>query len=202
MLVIAGRGPLTGMSLIRCPLGIRCCRRTPQRSLLKPSRSCAQLPLLSGLGSEGGVFVWAESLGSSRIEGVSPSTRRVVHALIRRQHFPDRQFHDSVVGVVGNIDAHDTASAMLADRSQLRLQSLLEAHCVLIELSPTPHLGGVVWKDQNWIGGNDRHPLEGESVGGARDASNRRRSTLRPRRSAFLVQSSEKRSVKSLQNGV
>ena len=122
------------------------------------------MPLLSGLGSEGGVFVWAESLGSSLIEGVSPSTRKVVLALIRSQHFPDREFHDSVFEVVENIDANDTASAMLADHSQPRLQSLLEAHRVLMALSPTPHLGGVVRTDQNWVGGNDWHPFEGDLV--------------------------------------
>ena len=62
------------------------------------------------------MFFWAESLGSSQIEDVSPSTQKVVHALIRRQHFPDREFHDSVFEVVENIDANDTASAMLADQ--------------------------------------------------------------------------------------
>ena len=95
---------------------------------------------------------------------MSPSTRKVVHALIGRQHFPDREFHDSVFEVVGNIDANDTASAMLADSSQLRLQSLVEAHRMLMDLSLTPHLGEVVRTDQNWIGGNDWHPFEGDLV--------------------------------------
>ncbi len=119
---------------------------------------------LTALGTSDGVFFWAESLGSSRIEGVSPATRRVVHALLRRQHFPDREFHDSVFEVVGNIDANNKALAMLANRSELEMQSLLEAHRVLMKPSPTPYLGGVVRADQNWIGGNDWHPLEGGFV--------------------------------------
>ena len=119
---------------------------------------------LTAPGSSDGVFFWAESLGSSRIEGVSPATRRVVHALVRRQHFPNREFHDSVFEVVGNIDANNKALAMLANRAELKLESLLEAHRVLMEPSPTPHLGGVVRTDQNWIGGNDWHPLEGDFV--------------------------------------
>ena len=119
---------------------------------------------MSGTGSQDGVFFWAESLGSSRIEGVSPAARRVVHALVRRQHSPDREFHESVFEVVGNIDANNKALSMLANRSELELESLLEAHRVLMEPSPTPYLGGVVRKDQNWIGGNDWHPLEGDFV--------------------------------------
>lgn len=44
-------------------------------------------------GDSGGMFFWAESLGSSRIEGVEPSTRKVVHALVRKEASPDREFH-------------------------------------------------------------------------------------------------------------
>ena len=113
-------------------------------------------------GSEDGMFFWAESLGSSRIEGVMPSTRNVVHALIRKQKWPDRKFHEPVFEVIGNIEATDSALAMLANRPHLTLQSLLDAHRILMDASPTAHLGGVVRADQNWVGGNDWHPLEGD----------------------------------------
>ncbi len=68
-----------------------------------------------------GMFFWAESLGSSRIEGVDPSTRNVVHALARKEASPDREFHESVFQVVGNIEATNAALEMLADSQSLTL---------------------------------------------------------------------------------
>ena len=114
--------------------------------------------------ASGGLFFWSESLGSSRIEGVMPATRQVVHALVRRQHSPGHMFHDAATQVIGNIEATDDALAMLADRSNVTLQSLLDAHRTLMASSPTPRLGGVIRADQNWIGGNDWHPLDGDFV--------------------------------------
>jgi len=69
-----------------------------------------------------------------------------------------------VAEVIGNIDATAQAQQMLAQRQDLRLETLLDAHRTLMAASPTPHFGGVVRSDQNWIGGNDWHPLESEFV--------------------------------------
>lgn len=66
--------------------------------------------------------------------------------------------------VVGNIEATNVALETLANPHHLTLQSILDAHHVLMKQSPTPHLGGKVRADQNWIGGNDWHPLEGDFV--------------------------------------
>ncbi len=114
--------------------------------------------------SADGVFFWAESLGSSRIEGIAPSTRQVVHALVRKQHAPDREFHDSVFQVVGNIEATNAALQTLADRQNMSVQSILDAHRTLMDSSPMPHLGGVIRTYQSWVGGNDWHPLDGGFV--------------------------------------
>lgn len=115
------------------------------------------------MGTDGLLF-WSESLGSSHIEGVMPSTRKVVHALARRSHWPDRSFHEPVFEVVGNIQATESAIAMLVDGRSLTVDSLCQAHLLLMDTSPTPHLGGVVRSKQNWLGGASWHPLEAAFV--------------------------------------
>ena len=114
--------------------------------------------------SGGDICFWAESLGSSHIEGVAPAPKRVVQALAKRQHTGEGAAHGAVAEVIGNIDATAQAQQMLAQRQDLRLETLLDAHRTLMAASPTPHFGGVVRSDQNWIGGNDWHPLESEYV--------------------------------------
>ena len=117
---------------------------------------------LAGLGA--GMFFWAESLGSSRIEGVMPATRKVVHALARRHRTADREFHGAVGEVLANIDATEKALAVLADPAQASVDTLRDAHRDLMGGTATPHLGGVVRDEQNWVGGNNWHPLDGDFV--------------------------------------
>lgn len=112
----------------------------------------------------GDICFWAESLGSSRIEGVAPSPRRVVRALAKRSHTGNGEPRGSVAEVIGNIDATAQAQQLLADRQRVCVQTLLDAHRTLMDASPTPHLGGVVRSEQNWVGGNDWHPLDGGFV--------------------------------------
>ena len=117
----------------------------------------------SGIGSSG-LFFWAESLGSSRIEGVMPGTRQVVHALAAERAVPGRVRRGPVGEVLGNIDATTAALDTLADPVSVTVRTLTDAHRLLMDNSPEPHLGGRVRSDQNWIGGNDWHPLEGDFV--------------------------------------
>ena len=117
---------------------------------------------LAGLGA--GMFFWAESLGSSRIEGVMPTTRKVVHALALRHHTAGREFHGAVGEVLANIDATEKALTLLADPSRASADTLCEAHRELMGGTATPHMGGVVRDEQNWVGGNDWHPLDGGFV--------------------------------------
>ncbi|MDE0066860.1 MAG: Fic family protein [Acidimicrobiaceae bacterium] len=112
----------------------------------------------------GDLCFWAESLGSSRIEGVIPDTRCVVRALAKRQHTGEDVARGNVAEVIGNIDATTQAQQMLAKGHPLQLQTLLDAHRTLMDATATPRLGGVVRTEQNWIGGNDWHPLDGDFV--------------------------------------
>lgn len=112
----------------------------------------------------GDICFWGESLGSSHIEGVTPNVKRVVQALAKRQHTGNDSARGPVAEVIGNIDATAEAQQMLTNRHDLRLATLLDAHRTLMSASPTPRLGGVVREEQNWIGGNDWHPLDGDFV--------------------------------------
>ena len=112
----------------------------------------------------GDICFWAESLGSSHIEGLAPAPKRVVQALAKRQHTGEAAAHGAVAEVISNIDATTLAQQMLAQRQDLRLETLLDAHRTLMDTSPTPHFGGVVRSDQNWVGGNDWHPLDDSFV--------------------------------------
>ena len=111
-----------------------------------------------------GLFFWAESLGSSRIEGVMPGTRQVVHALAAERAVAGRPRRGPVGEVLGNIDATAAALDTLADPGSVTVRTLADAHKLLMDNTPEPHLGGRVRSDQNWIGGNDWHPLEGDFV--------------------------------------
>ena len=110
------------------------------------------------------MFFWAESLGSSRIEGVTPQARRVVHALIAEASPspPHRRGH--VGEAIGNIEATEKALRILAQPAALTVELLCDAHRVLMNSSPNPGLGGALKTTQNWIGGNDWHPLDGDFV--------------------------------------
>ncbi len=116
------------------------------------------------LRSGGDICFWAESLGSSHIEGVTPNPKRVVQALAKQQHTGENTARGPVAEVIGNIEATDKAQQMLANHREVDLETLLSAHRTLMASSPMPHIGGIVREEQNWIGGNDWHPLEGEFV--------------------------------------
>ena len=52
----------------------------------------------------------------------------------------------------------------LDQTNHVSLATLLDAHRILMAASGTPHLGGVVRTEQNWVAGNDWHPLAGGFV--------------------------------------
>lgn len=110
------------------------------------------------------MFFWAESLGSSRIEGVTPQARRVVHALVAEASVSPPRRRGPVGEAIGNIEATSEALHIFAQPTKLTTELICDAHRVLMKSSPNPRLGGVLKTTQNWIGGNNWHPLEGDYV--------------------------------------
>lgn len=105
----------------------------------------------------------AESVGSSKIEGLSAETRRIAQAEAAIALGGDA--NDRVaVEVLGNIAAMETAVELATSADRLVLDDLLLVHRTLMDNSPTPDLGGVVRQEQNWIGGSSFNPCSATFV--------------------------------------
>lgn len=105
----------------------------------------------------------AESVASSKIEGLDAGARRLVEAealLAEGGEAADRV----AVEVLGNIDSMESAIALADDAKEITLANVLEIHRILMERSPTPAVGGVVRTGQNWIGGSSYNPCSASYV--------------------------------------
>lgn len=105
----------------------------------------------------------AESVASSRIEGLDAAPRRLVEAEVvlgRGGDAGDRL----AVEVLGNIAAMESAIELAASVSRFELDDLLAIHHTLMEHSPSPQLGGIVRTEQNWIGGSSYNPCSASFV--------------------------------------
>ncbi len=99
----------------------------------------------------------AESVASSKIEGLDAEPRRLVEAeaaLAQSGKTADRV----AVEVLGNIAAMESAIELAIKAERISLTDLLGIHRVLMEHSPRPELGGVIRERQNWIGGSSYNP--------------------------------------------
>src|SRR5882762_8905617 len=90
----------------------------------------------------------AESVASSRIEGLVLSHRRLAKAA-----FSGDARDLTAQGVLANIAALDRAVALASDVGELTRDHLLDVHRLLFADTRDDHLGGLIREDQNWIGG-------------------------------------------------
>lgn len=105
----------------------------------------------------------AESVGSSRIEGLTPAARRLAEA--EASLAITGQADDAVaMEVIGNIAAMESAVGLAAEAAQFRLDELLTVHRTLMVTSPTPEMGGTIRSVQNWIGGSSYNPCRASFV--------------------------------------
>lgn len=99
----------------------------------------------------------AESVGSSKIEGLEVSAAQLARAEAARALGGDA--NDRVaVEVMGNIAAMQDAIDRATAADTFELDDLLSIHRRLMDNSPTPQLGGVIRERQNWIGGSSFNP--------------------------------------------
>jgi Fic family protein len=115
----------------------------------------------SGLNLEGLArqLLRAESVASSRIEGLVLGHRRLAHAAFERS---DRDL--TAQGVLANIHALERAVTFAGGSSEVTAAELLEVHRILFEGTRDEHLGGRLREDQNWIGGHASSPQNAEFV--------------------------------------
>lgn len=105
----------------------------------------------------------AESVGSSRIEGLSAASRRLAKAEVAIALGGDPA--DSMaVEVLGNIAAMESAIELANKAKRFGLDDLLSIHRTLMERSPTAELGGCIRTEQNWIGGSSFNPCSAAFV--------------------------------------
>lgn len=99
----------------------------------------------------GRMLLRAEAVGSSMIEGLEVSPRKLLEEEARGRS-PLGQW-STATEVLGNIDAMTFLTESVGPGSPVTLDLLLEAHRRLMEASTTPEVGGTVRAVQNWIGG-------------------------------------------------
>ncbi len=105
----------------------------------------------------------AESVASSKIEGLDAGPRRLIEAeavIAQGGGAADR----IAVEVLGNIAAMESAIELATREKQISLPDLLRIHRTLMDRSRIPELGGVLREAQNWIGGSAYNPCSAAFV--------------------------------------
>jgi len=105
----------------------------------------------------------AESVASSKIEGLAAAPRRLIAAEVALAR-GDEAGDQVAVEVLANISAMESAVHLATNVEDFGLDDLLAIHRTLMEQSPTPHIGGVVRTEQNWIGGSSYNPCNAAFV--------------------------------------
>ena len=129
------------------------------------SRSTAAVWELQAIGSGhdlealAGPLLRAEALGSSFIEGLRASNKRLALAA-----YEPVAADGTARAVLGNVAAMERAIALGAEGRRFRLEDLLDIHRVLLEGTSEERLAGVVRAEQNWIGGRGTSPADASFV--------------------------------------
>jgi Fic family protein len=114
---------------------------------------------LSGLEALSRQLLRAESVASSRIEGLRLSHRRLARAVL------DPAASDRAArGVVGNIVAMEGAIRLGARADTIATDDLLELHRILFAGTEDDRFGGRIRERQNWIGGSSVSPRRAEFI--------------------------------------
>jgi Fic family protein len=116
-------------------------------------------PALKALEAVARQLLRAESVASSRIEGLEMSHKR----LARVAYVPDVR-DETAASVLGNIRAMEEAIAIGSSADPISVDAIVKLHSTLMESTRDAHLAGVVRDKQNWIGGSTFSPREAEFV--------------------------------------
>jgi len=122
-------------------------------------RGLGATPELAGLEALSRQLLRAESVASSRIEGLQLSHRRLARAA-----FDPPGADRASRAVVGNILAMERAIELGAIAEAIRTTDLLELHRILFARTEDERLGGQVRERQNWIGGSSVNPRRAEFI--------------------------------------
>jgi Fic family protein len=101
----------------------------------------------------------AESVASSRIEGLVLSHRRLARAA-----FAPEQRDENAQLVLQNIAALEEAVELTARVDRLEPQHIVQLHKILFRSTRDERYGGVIREEQNWIGGRANNPGDAEFI--------------------------------------
>jgi Fic family protein len=99
----------------------------------------------------------AESVASSKIEGLEAGPRRLLDAEVVLAQGGDAADRIAVE-VLANVAAMEAAVELGSSTDAITLGDLLDVHRILMERSATPGIGGLLRTVQNWIGGSSYNP--------------------------------------------
>lgn len=126
-------------------------------------QACRELnddpPALANVEALARQLLRAESVASSRIEGLVLSHRRLAQAA-----FSADARDLTAQGVLANIAALERAVALASEVDELTREHLLDVHRLLFAGTRDEHLGGLVREEQNWIGGAASSPRNAEFI--------------------------------------
>jgi Fic family protein len=103
------------------------------------------------------ILLRAESVASSRIEGLQVGVGRLLRAEAERD-LSGRAEDVTATEVLANIDAMQFAAQSIGPGDEIALASLLEVHRRLLSGTWLEEHGGRVRAQQNWIGGSAHNP--------------------------------------------
>lgn len=106
-----------------------------------------------------GPLLRAEALGSSFIEGLRASNKRLALAA-----YEPLVADGTARAVLGNVRATERAIALVDEDRAFELDDLLDIHRVLLEGTSEDSFAGVVRTEQNWIGGRGTSPADAAFV--------------------------------------
>lgn len=109
------------------------------------------------------ILLRAESVASSRIEGLRIGARRILRAEVEQNiagTHPDLTARE----VLANIQAMDHGIQQIAPGKPITLGLILEIHKQLLAGSELSAQGGKFREEQNWIGGSDYNPCTADFV--------------------------------------
>ena len=109
------------------------------------------------------ILLRAESVASSRIEGLQIGARRLLRAEAARG-LGDHPADVAAVEVLGNIDAMVYGIDQIHPGDTITADLLLEIHRRLLAHTKFEDYGGTLRTEQNWIGGSDYNPCNADFV--------------------------------------
>lgn len=100
-----------------------------------------------------------EAMASSRIEGLEAPAKRILEAEALDDLGVSHSTSSAEAAVLANITALQSAILAVSKGTQLTLDTLSTINRNLLEGGPLEERGGLLRKEQNWIGGNGYSPV-------------------------------------------